>query len=215
MSKQYFDQLPKKTQKIVADAITEAMEYCEIWNKPEIEALECRSRDGFIPYPHNHGGFEINGFTDLMSIYGSGNYPAHEGARKEIDRQIDYSVDCAKEDYCKLKGITLEYLNSIISGDDHKEREEYLDYQDEYLRGDDNSIMYQVRFMYHGVERGIHSASLSVAVNTEGPYHRSSISWAPNVFCEGAKEVEITWKIDSSLKAKLKKALDTLTKDVF
>lgn len=68
--------------------------------------------------------------------------------------------------------------------------------------------------MYHGQEAGIHKASVSVAINTEGPYHRSHIPWSPDTFCEGTKEIEISWKTESGLKKKLVKALKQAKEEV-
>lgn len=92
----------------------------------------------------------------------------------------------------------------------------FQDTRDGGLVGDNSTVMHEFRFMYHGKNRkGLHTASVSAAVNLEAPYHRSSISWAPGVFCEGAKEVEITWKNQAELKRKLSKALKQVSKAVF
>jgi hypothetical protein len=231
----YFDALPKGTQELVKDLILEAAQDRdgpEGW-KPDdeaIEEIECRSRDGFIPHSFNCGGLEYSNFTDLMGYWSGGYSVAHKGAAKEIERQIDYMFKLLREN-------TFEKFNEVLTAKNLKEDDcnyhtiqELVDKGDtelknvlryiednecEYLGVEDCSIMHSIRFMYHGTIDGVHYASVSAAVNTEGPYHRSHISWAPSVFCEGAKEVEIKWTNQRELKARLKKALANVCKAVF
>lgn len=230
----FFKNLPKKTQEIVTEMLFET--FSDTTNdvvyadRDRLESIECESRSGFIPFDHNKGGVEIKEFTDLFGILGSGNYPNNKGARKEIERQIDYSLNELADntfehfkDLLESKGLTAKncyYHQMQELVEKHKELSEVVKYiedgESEVLGSDSSSIMYDMRFMYHGVDKnGVHRASVSAAVNTEGPYHRSHISWAPEVFCEGVKEVEIKWKNQKELKTALKKALDKVSKAVF
>lgn len=231
----YFDALPKSIQKIVKDLILDAAENRngpEGWISDEeaIEKVECYARPGFIPHSFNKGGLEYRNFTDLMSYWGGGHHVAHKDADKEIERQIEYNFQALRED-------TFEKFNELLTSKGLKESDckyhtiqELVDKGDlelknvlkyiednecEYLSGQDSSIMHSIRFMYHGKVDGVHYASVSAAINTEGPYHRSHISWAPDVFCEGAKEIEIKWTNQKELKVKLKKALAKVTKEIF
>jgi hypothetical protein len=224
----YFEDLAKGTQNLVKELIEEFFtDNCEVFHA-DIQEIECKSRSGFIPFDSNRGGLEINGFTDLMSIWGSGTYPAHKGAVKEIERQIDYSFDLLAE-HCfdkfkelankyKLTKVDFNYHRMYELEKLHEELEQVTKYIEEseveFLGDEQSSIMYNIRFMYHGKANGKHSASVSAAVNTEGPYHRSHISWAPNVFCEGAKEIEIEWTNQTELKKELAKALAKVCKEV-
>lgn len=207
-----------------------------------VEDIECQSRDGFIPFNHNRGGLVYQNFTDLMAYWGGGYTCAHEGAAKEIQRCIDlnldeyipdamaeiigesnmekyFSGDKSKLNYGDLNQLacTLEKQGHTESADEvFKWVNKIQDLEHDYLSGESESIMHEIRVMYHGQDsNGMHSASVSAAVNTEGPYHRSHISWAPNVFCEGAKEVEVSWKTNAELKRVLTKALATVSKAVF
>lgn len=224
----YFENLPKGTQEIVKELLQEYFNNnCDTWHS-DIEDVECYARSGFIPHSFNHGGLEVKGFTDLMSIWGSGTYPKHKEARKEIERQIDYSFKMLHESiYDQFENLFKKYkikkdqvcyhvVEELI-----KKNPEFRnvlrnieDGESEALGGTENTIMYSIRFMYHGKLDGLHSASVSVAVNTEGPYHRSRISWAPNVFCEGAKEIEIEWTNQTELKKILKDTLEKICKEV-
>ena len=223
----YFEELPQAVQDLVRELIIEA---AEDRNGPDgwkpndecIENVECHSRDGFIPFSHNKGGLEYNNFTQLSDYWGGGYSVAHAKAQAEIERQIEYSLQCAHETFEtnnaeELKGIPADKRNyhDLYELGHGKLAEKLSNTEHENLCGDESSIMHSFRFLYHGCEDGIHSASVSAAVNTEGPYHRSHISWAPNVFCEGAKEVEITWRTESGLKRKLKKALADVSKAIF
>lgn len=226
----YFSDLNKNSQDLIIELCKETMEdapdgYLPGENSDGLEYIECESRDGFIPFDSNRGGVTIKQFTDLMSMSGNGHRVSHVKAQKEIERQTEYSLKCARESFLADLKEELEAL-SITSADDVGYHELYdigrsdlaesfSEYENEHLGGEESSIMFEVRFMYHGKSNKAHSASVSCAVNTEGPYHRSSISWAPNVFCEGSKEVEIKWTTQAELKVELKKALAKTVKAVF
>lgn len=227
----YFENLPNGTKELVTELCKDTFEkHCETYTGPQVEDIECHSRDGFIAYDSNRGGVMVRGFTQLMDIFGSGTYPAHKEARKEIEGQIEYNLELLSEHVfekfesgMKERGLTKENCNHCFFQDKSDESDDdfytevlrYIeDSETEFLSDDSSSIMYEVRFMYHGKLDDKHSASVSCAVNTEGPYHRSHISWAPDVFCEGAKEVEIQWTTQAELKKKLKAALDKTAKQV-
>ena len=224
----YFEDLPQSTQDIVREAILECASnkrgpYCYKSDEDAIDSIECHSRDGFSPHSWNKGGIEYNNFTDLMSYFGGGYSVSHTETNAEIERQIEYSLECANESFrdnhlLELQDIPQAKRNyhDLYELGLGSLAEKLSEYESESLCDDQSSIMHSIRFMYHGVDsKGIHSASVSCAVNTEGPYHRQHISWAPGVFCEGAHEVEITWRNDNGLKTKLTKALKQCSGKVF
>lgn len=230
----YFTSLPEKTKELVKELILKAADEkggpdCYKSDEEAIESIECHSRDGFSPFSHNKGGLVYQNFTDLMGYFGGGYTCTHEGAAKEIQRQIDYSLKlCAEDTYAKFitkfqalgieeKDVSYGTIERFIEkGHDMQDVLNYIqEHEYDCLGGTEDTIMHEIRFMYHGQEGKEHSASVSAAVNTEGPYHRSSISWAPGVFCEGAKEVEITWTTQTELKKKLTAALKKVSKAVF
>ncbi len=225
-----FEELPQSVRDIVKDALTQAADAKpgpEGWKSHDesLELIEHKRRDGFIPFSHNKGGYTYRNFSTLMDYWGSGHTPAHAGAAEEIERQIDYGMQCARESFFAknteaLKGLGIteaEAVNyhELYELDHGRLAENFSEYESENLGGDDSTVMHEFRFMYHGAENGKHSASISAALNTEGPYHRSSISWAPNLFCEGAKELEITWRTDAELQRKLATALAKCSKAIF
>lgn len=229
----YYPALPKSTRAVIKGLCEEVFnDNCETWGKGEAEAeeLEYQPRDGFSPFSHNHGGIIVRDFSSVQMITGSGRFPAHEKAAAEIQRQYDYHLECVAE--AAASKFTIELAARKLSEKDcyyreAQELEEKFPNDDFFselrqwienaeCEGDSEStIMYEIQFMYHGETKKKHTASVSCAVNTEGPYHRRHISWAPNVFCEGAKEIEITWTTERELKSKLKKALEKCAKEIF
>lgn len=231
----YFDQLPKGTQAIVKVLILEAAESRSgpEGYKPDdecIEELDCRRRDGFIPNRDNLGGLIYRNFSNLMDYYASGHLPMHVKAEEVIEQQVSYTFENIAEDiYNDYKDLFDKHeltkddanYNTIQEiAETYPEFKEVLDeiedYESNSLSCNESSIMHELRFMYHGKDaKGRHRASVSAAINTEAPYHRSNISWSPNTFCEGAKEIEITWTTQADLKVKLKKALAKCSKEIF
>lgn len=240
-----YPELPKTAREAIEELVIETMKAnsegypsCNTGRDDGVEELEFEARSGFIPFDHNRGGIQLNMFTDIGYYWGSGCRPAHKDAANEIERQIELGLNYAsemlsermgKEDFeyffgSDLKKLTYHNLQELAEsltkqGQDTTKVDfwvqEIQELENANLSGDESSIMHQTRFMYHGKVDGVHSASVSCAVNTEGPYHRSHISWAPGVFCEGVKEVEITWKTVPELKKKLKAALDKTAKVIF
>lgn len=224
----YFDELPKATQALVKQIMTEIFEN-EVPGDTygadgsyRVDELECRSRDGFIPFSHNKGGLNVSGFTDLSGIWGSGYYPSNSKSKDRIETLVESSLqDATKAFFNKheetLAKFKIERVSQVdyhtLSDSEHQElkdlAEELSEFENEYLQGDSSTVMYSIRIMYHGRDsRGVHSASISAALNTEAPYHRSK-------YDDNTKEVEITWMKSTALKTKLTKALKTVTKAVF
>jgi len=157
--------------------------------KGPITSIECLSRDGFIANNYNKGGFEASSFNDARSIEGSGVHPASERACKAIAEFVESN----HEDALKDLGFTAEQELT------EEQQEELYEKQDEYGSGD--TLMYQVRIMFHGLERGVYSVTVQVAINWEAPYHRSKSDF------EDYTEVEVAFRKLSNGKAKISKAI--------
>lgn len=198
----------------------------ECWKQADecIDAIECRSRDGFIPPNHNCGGYVFQNFTTVQGIVGSGCYPASKEAHKQIDKQYDQACEYAKEWFSgkygaelKAKGIPEDKWNyhDLYELGEGPLAERLSEAEHENAGEDSSSIMVEVRIMYHGVgENGVHMASVSAAVNWEGPYHRSHISWMPGFKCEHAKEVEVEFKTLKQAKTRLTKAINKVKGEI-
>jgi hypothetical protein len=224
------EHFPKRIKDFIKENLEEKLSL-DLYSK-QVEEIEFKARSGFIPFSGNKGGFRAIGFTDLNYFWGSGNMVAHRDARNEIERQIEYSLDLVRDDifekyqeYFDENKITKDKVNHTDLSDlyhkatnDKTLVEILTDFEERevsYLSDEQSSIMFETRFLYHGYENGVHSASISAAVNTEGPYHRSHISWSPNTFCEGVKEIKIKWKNEKEFKEKFKKALEKCIKVTF
>lgn len=230
-----FKELSKNTQMLIHTLL---LDIANLRRGPEgyisdadaIDEIECESRPGFIVSNMNKGGLVYKNFTDLAS-YNSHNDPAHKGAAKNIRKQLDYMVDLLQENVFEKfkelfkankikthKKLSYSLIDDLVAKNSQfiEVLEYYENIEPEFLSSEDCSIMHEFRFMYHGKnEAGKHMASVSAALNTEGPYHRQSIPWAAGVFCEGAKEIEITWTNNKDLKVKLEKALKKVSKEIF
>lgn len=182
----------------------------------DLEVIECRSRDGFIPHGHNRGGIRFKQFADLMSVFGSGCYPTDLVAKKTLDRAIDNGINDAADAFIeKYAGELMdlgapEHCNDLPSS----LQNEYSDYEQAHL-GQDNSVFYYTQAKYEGSENGVHTLYLTACINWEAPYHRSSVAWMPGLVCESDKSVEIKFKSVEELDKKLDAALKSFNENFF
>ncbi len=171
------------------------------------DAIEYKSRDGFIPNSYNHGGFELTVFSTVPYIVGSGSYPSAVTAQNKINEMYEYNRELA------LKDLGYEGKAELTD----EERDKLCEKTDEY--GSDDTIMYQVSVMYHGKENGIHSATVQLVINWECPYHRSSSAFARGVghkyITEEFVETSITWKANRQFRMKVLKAVKAGIKKLF
>lgn len=135
-----------------ADTIAEIMKEFFIglgYQKEKIEPLECRFRDGFVPYSHNKGGFEAVAFTDQASVDSTG----FKNADETLDRYYKYDLENFKADkkYRKMN---------------EKRWDEFY----EYRREDDQAtIMFSGQFILNSENEA--TLYLDVCVK-DTPYHR-------------------------------------------
>jgi hypothetical protein len=172
------------------------------------DELEYKSRDGFIPNSYNHGGFSIKVFETVDLIQGSGTYPSSTAASDKIREAGELNRKYALEE---LK-LTEEQLTDESLAEKVYEKQSEL--------GQDDTIQFEVTLMYHGTERGIHSATVTVGINWESPYHRSSSAFARCVGRGGYEtetfiETEVTWRTNRSGRPKLLKAVKDGIKKLF
>ena len=217
----YFDQLPKLQQIMIERMVQNAFDdeiTVEVYGDIEPKQIECRSRDGFIPFSHNKGGVEVSGFTDLMGLWGSGYMPSNPKASDKIQAIIDSSLQTATEQFFEDNRAELEAIGiTTIAQCNYHDlydsghgglAEKLSEYENEHLSGDYSSVQYQLRAMYHGKDaRGVHSMTVFAFLSaSDAPYHRSS---------DATGEVLITWKTGKALKRKLAKALEEAARGAF
>jgi hypothetical protein len=217
----YFDELPMLQRKMIERMTIAAFEEYVRGDtfghegSYTVENIECRSRSGFIPHSHNRGGVDVQGYTDLNGIQGSGYFPRNKDAADKIQGLIDSSLQYAAESFFEKHQAVFEKYNLTVADAYYHRIEEIenspnpdfegltneiQDYENEHLSGDYSSVMYQIRVMYHGKDAsGVHSLSVFASISaSDAPYHRSS---------DVVSEQLITWKTGKGLKTKLAKAL--------
>ncbi len=188
----------------------------KIDDKPE--AIECCSRDGFIPYSDNRGGYTLAGF--FFNYYNASEFTGNTQAQDELQKISDYNFECGVEQFLDdnptLKNLDVELINyhdlyEMKLGSLAEELDEYChDDQESYM------VTYEVR--YQGFENGYHYFLIQSAFNWEYPYHRSSMpAWAGGGSNEVWSSETIETKSVSTLKkqvmAKLRKVHKGITQD--
>jgi len=83
--------LTKRTADAIVKAVQEFM--LELgYTKERISELDCRRRDGFIPFSHNKGGLEAIAFIDLYSAYSMGGV-GFDNADATIVKYYEYCLE--------------------------------------------------------------------------------------------------------------------------
>jgi hypothetical protein len=145
------------------------------------QEVEHESRDGFIPY--TDGGYEARWFDNISNLNGSGISLPTMGLDAEMQRQVDYNYEYAKDRFKDEYPDIVEELgednidyNSLQENGYDDEAEQLSEWEMNY-DGDD-TIMMEIGAFYYNPENsrgedGKHTISLFANVNLESPYHRS------------------------------------------
>jgi hypothetical protein len=174
------------------------------------EEVEHKSRDGFIAY--TDGGYEVRWFEYLSMFWGAGYGLPTSALDNEKERQIDYSLEMAK-DYFKdeypeiveeLGEDNVDY-NSLYEAGYQDEAEELSNAEQDNM---DGTIMCEIGAYYYSPEndRGIdgkHTLRLFGLVNLESPYHRSG-----NL--EDRYDIDITFDSIEDLEQKIDEGLEAI-----
>lgn len=169
----------KQTQ---ADAIVSALEDFALelgYSKDRIDSLECRRRDGVIPYSHNFGGIGCVAFRDQYSACENTGF---ENADSTLAKYSKYDEECFRTD----KGISK----------DSELTDAQLEELDEYRMNDtESTILFGLDMMLTG-ENSL-NLRFTVCVK-DSPYHRQY---------DDLLSHDVEFKTTRDLKAKLKKLL--------
>jgi hypothetical protein len=175
------------------------------------EEVEHESRSGFMPY--TDGGYEYMWFEYLSTMSGSGKSLPTKPLDAELDRQVQYNYDLAKENFIdsypeiveKLGEDKINYHDLQEAG--YESEAEELSEMEMNYDGDDTILMRVFAYYYSPensrAENGKHTISLFGDVNLESPYHR-----AGNL----DDSMEITFTFNSI--ADLSKKMDTNLKKI-
>jgi hypothetical protein len=170
-----------------------------------IDAVENRPRDGFIPY--TDGGFEGIGYASLSYAHGSGSAPA------VIQPYIDQSVKDAEKEW---DADNPEHTVAWIYGTDPEEqgqgtmfgrsterehwREKWYEFEDEWL-SEGGTYFYKVRAIFFGVnnsrnQSGEPEVYFMVGINTDFEYGRDTIPW---LACYGGNPKCTEWPWEKTI----------------
>jgi hypothetical protein len=176
-----YDSILSVLKEKIEDAVNEVPNYYENSYNFTGEEVEHNSRDGFIAY--TDGGYEAQWFENISSLQGSGYGLPTAGLDAEMQRQVDYNYEYAKDrfkdDYPEiveeLGEENIDY-NSLQDAGYDGEAEQLSEWEMNY-DGDDTILM-QIGSFYYTPEnyRGKDSKNTMFVfgnVNLESPYHRS------------------------------------------
>lgn len=150
-----FPSIPMRSFDAIANALREFTNEALDVHDREVEAIECRSRDGFIPYSHNKGGFQKVAFTSLGTMQGTG-YATGSDKFNQIVEEL-------------IKNNREYFDRSEFDSDDAFEDAIHESLYD----NDYNSVMVKVQVLYNGYANGKHEVDVSVMLEaTDAPYHR-------------------------------------------
>lgn len=195
--KLYLDAQPE-FHKIIKDWI-ENLDIDDPYAVATTDEIECRARDGFIPFGHNLGGFDKTTWADLYALTDHSYGPKGLNVDKEIEEGYESALAAFKEDKAEfLLGVPDEKINygDLYELGHPDLAEELSEYERAHLEG---PVHWGVRAMYEGVdESGTHtlmvylSASLDEYRGAFGKYSKT------------LGEFEITFKTVKQLQSKLK-----------
>jgi len=168
------------------------------------EEVEKNSRDGFIAY--TNGGYEVTWFEYISQFSGSGKSLPTSQLDDEMQRQVDYNYEIAKERFIEEYAEIVEELgvdnidySSLEEAGYESEAEQLSEWEMDY-DGDD-TILCEIGAYYYDTEnyRGIEGKNtirLYGLVNLESPYHRRG-----NL--DDSYDIDITFDSISELKEKI------------
>ena len=173
--KSIYDILKEK----IDDAVEELENTYEQSYQAKGEEVEHKSRDGFIAF--TDGGYEKHWFEYVNILSGSGTSLPTKPLDNEMERQVEYAYESAKEDFIENNKELVEEIGEdkvnyhdlyeLDKGDKAEELSEM-----ERDMGDD-SIYMKIEAFYFSPNNdrgqdGKHTIALSGDVNLESPYHR-------------------------------------------
>ena len=199
-----YDDVLQVLKEKLEDSIDELPSEYEYANDFKGEEVEKQSRDGFIAF--TDGGYEVTWFEQMSMFSGSGYGLPTKPLDDEMQRQIAYNYQLAKETFIENYPDIAEELgednidyNSLYEAGYESEAEELSEMEMNY-DGDD-TIMCEIGAYYYDTEnyRGVdekNTIRLYGLVNLESPYHRRG-----NL--DDSYDIDITFDSISELKEKV------------
>jgi len=207
-----YDEVLNVLKEILEDSVDDLPMKFENSSNYTGEEVEHESRDGFIPY--TDGGYEVRWFEYISGLSGGGYSLPTKALDDEMQRQVDYQYETAKQLFIdeypeiaeELGEENIDY-NSLQEAGYEDEAEELSEMEMNY-DGED-SIMCEIGAYYYtpSNDRGIdgqHTLRLFGLVNLESPYHRSG-----NL--EDRYDIDITFDSISELEEKVEEGIKEIT----
>ena len=172
-------EIAERLKNVVETIVDEYSTY--IVGDSEIQPIECRRRDGFIPDRSNKGGFEVLIYADMREF-------DNEKVRDEMEHVYNSIKHCYEEEY------GLDFVDDLFSEDQSKvDRAEDFekDREDEYF------AMLDIRALFLGFDHNIgkYEAEIGLGLRIkDAPYFRSVNGniWNPcDIEFKNVKELEV------------------------
>jgi len=188
------------------EQVLEAIEGFDDVYGTNINEVENRHRDGFIPF--TDGGFDGLGYATLRDAHSTGAAPSviqpylgseMKGIEKAWDEEnpehpISW-IRADEEEHPTLPGIER-------SRECEHWREKFYEFEDEYMR-EGGTYFYKVRVLFHGDQHSSQSgepeAYFMVGINTDFEYGRDHIPW---LACYGSNPNCTKWVWEKTVKIK-------------
>jgi hypothetical protein len=153
----------------------------------EVEEIESKRRDGFIPDSSNHGGYYVRRIVPANCIFDSNDEDLNKVIEESKEENYGYVAEELKNKFKKeladwsLESIRPEKLSDANLNKIESEFESLLDsYESE------DSVLLEVRVMYHGENsEGNHYFTVDSVINWNAPYHRDESGM------QSHKEIEV------------------------
>lgn len=175
---------PKQANSIVSTLNTFLIDLG--YSQDRIDHLECRRRDGFIPYSHNFGGLGAVAFSDQENMRNAGT--GFKNADETIEKYFKYDIE-----YFETKdgfGIPSNKWTE-------KQWDEF--YESRANNSNEETVLFSVDMMHTGIERGVHTLNIRMCVCVkDSPYHRKY---------DDLMEFDLRFKTIESLRRQLTKIL--------
>ena len=184
--KKYWDDIAEVLQDFLKDGIG----FMNEW----IEELECRRRDGFIPFSHNKGGYRGYHYGNQMDYYICPTYN-FDKFNKACEHSYNYHIESCLE-YDKDIDMDKEAFNKALDNDENWALELRNQYEMEML-GDEYCSTFFECMMKIVDDNNIEVSFFLCA--SDAPYHRGY---------DDSIEFDIEFSSINELKNKLNKILD-------
>lgn len=200
--KNYLDEYKDLNQEIHS-ILTEVMNSQYDLSVSESYNIECRRRDGFIPYSSNHGGVRIDAYNSLMGIVGSGMFPRHKDAALKIQKFYDQSIEYAWDEFLESNITNYDQLPEDL-------RDELYNLENEYTSSENDQVMFYLQVKYEGLDsNNKHVFYITSGINLEAPYFRVKSG------LDFDNSLEVKFKDINNITKALPKILDKLIDQTF